>query len=30
MLYGGDVAGIFGVIVYMATLVFWFTSTEGR
>lgn len=29
-MYGGDVAGIFGVLVYLGTLVFWFRSSEGR
>lgn len=29
-MYGGDIAGVFGVLVYMGTLVFWFRSSETR
>ena len=29
-MYGGDVAAIFGLPLFIAVLMFWFSSTEGR
>ena len=29
-MYGGDIAGIVGVLAYLGTLILWFRSTEGR